>query len=357
MSSHSRNLLILASSANPAALLSSRLSAYMKRSWTALSPCPIAKQLINVHPRKVFYYLTNTPHQPLPENLEEMVALDEKRLTPSLSSGSVDHDEDDAMSRERSRLSPSPEIDLSSPEFDEEHGTFNARHAADSHTNNQNNSHHRLSHNHRSASPPLEGDEREFTQTASSLRERASEEKASRQSSLAAAFSMPTSDESDNNQAPGSPMDEDPLTSISEQNQYEDYFSHDSSRDQEQDIDDAAVAALFGTSPSPSLTSVASSLSSGTTVSSEADILGDSPPSLHSVSGAILTAASATPVDGISSPLKRPFDMVETGFPIMDAKLQLHKTFDFDMVIDSWSDLRSPETVEVDELDEMFADI
>ncbi|OKL62900.1 hypothetical protein UA08_01586 [Talaromyces atroroseus] len=344
----------VANSANPAALLSSRISAYMKRSWTALSPCPIGKELINVHPRKVFYYLTNAPHQPLPENLEDMVALDEKRLTPSLSSSSVDQDEDDAMARERSRLSPSPEIDLSSPEFDEEHDTFNARHSADSHTT-QNNSHHRLSHNHRAASPPLEGDEREFTQTASSLRERASEEKASRQSSLAA-FSMPASDEPEAQADgyPGSPMDEDPLTSISEKNQYEDYFSHGSSRDQEQDIDDAAVAALFGTSPSPSLTSVASSLSSGTTASSEADILGDSP-SLHSVSGAVNTTTSE---DGISSPLKRPFDLVETGFPTMSVMgTKLSRTFDFDMIIDSWSDLRSPETVEVDELDEMFADI
>lgn len=331
----------------------------MKRSWTALSPCPIGKELINVHPRKVFYYLTNTPHQPLPENLEDMVALDEKRLTPSLSSGSVDQDEDDAMARERSRLSPSPEIDLSSPEFEEEHDTFSARHTAGSQTN-QSNSSHRLSHNHRAASPPLEGDEREFTQTASSLRERASEEKASRQSSLVA-LAMPTSDEmqSQVDGYPGSPMDEDTLTSINEKNHYEDYFSHGSARDQEQDPDDAAVATLFGTSPSPSLTSVASSLSSGTTAPSEADFA-EVPRSLHSFGGVAssTSATLTTNLEDIPSALKRPFDMVEAGFPIKSVSdLKQSRTFEFDMIIDSWSDLRSPETVEVDELDEMFGDI
>lgn len=287
--------------------------------------------------------------------------MDEKRLTPSLSSGSVDQDEDDAMTRTRSQLSPSPEIDLSSPEFEEEHGPFHARHSEGSHIN-QNNNPHRLSHNHRAVSPPLEGDEREFTQTASSLRERASEEKASRQSSLAA-VSMPASDESQVQAEgyPGSPMHEDPLTSINEQNHYDDYFSHGGSRDQEQEIDDAAVAALFGTSPSPSLTSVASSLSSGTTAPSETDT-SDVPHSLHSVSGAIPTTTSTpytiTPEDGASASLKRPFDLVETGFstkPTTDLKSS--RMFDFDMIIDSWSDLRSPETIEVDELDEMFGDI
>ncbi|EED19519.1 conserved hypothetical protein [Talaromyces stipitatus ATCC 10500] len=350
----------VANSANPAALLSSRLSTYMKRSWTALSPCPIGKELINVHPRKVFYYLTNTPHQPLPENLEDMVAMDEKRLTPSLSSGSVDQDdEDDAMARERSRLSPSPEIDLSSPEFEVEHDTFNARNGSGSHTN-QNNGHHRLSHNHRAASPPLEGDEREFTQTASSLRERASEEKASRQSSLAA-LSMPTSDESHDAQIhafPGSPMDEDPLTtSISEKSQYGDYLSQGGSNNQEQDLDDAAVATLFGTSPSPSLTSVATSLSSGTTAPSEAE-LADVPLALPTSDLARSNTATATATEGTSpSSLKRSFDMVETGFPTKSVTdFKRSQTFDFEMVIDSWADLRSPETVEVDELDEMFGD-
>ena len=154
-------------------------------------------------------------------------------------------------------------------------------------------------------------------------------------------------------------MDEDPLTtSISEKNQYEDYFSQGGSRDQEQDLDDAAVATLFGTSPSPSLTSVASSLSSGTTAPSEAE-LADVPSTLDSVSGAS-TSDSARPntiVTTTEPSLKRSFDMVETGFPtksVMDLKYS--QTFDFEMVIDSWADLRSPETVEVDELDAMFGD-
>jgi hypothetical protein len=108
---------MLCSSANPAALLSSRLSAYLKRPWSALAPCPLAKELIPVHPRKVFYYLTTCAHQPLPETSDDFIVagVDGKRLTPSVSS--LDQDEEDALARQRS---PSPEVDLSSPEFEDE---------------------------------------------------------------------------------------------------------------------------------------------------------------------------------------------------------------------------------------------
>ena len=90
------------SSVNPAALLSSRLAAYMKRPWTALAPCPIAKELVLIHPRKVYYYLTTFPRQPIPET-DDLAAVDGKQITPSVSS--FDQEEEDAMSRERS---PSP---------------------------------------------------------------------------------------------------------------------------------------------------------------------------------------------------------------------------------------------------------
>jgi hypothetical protein len=353
----------LCSSANPAALLSSRLSSYMKRSWTALSPCPMGKELINVHPRKVFYYLTTYPHQPLPENLDEMVAVDVKQMTPSLSSGSVaqdddDDDEEEAMARERSRLSPSPEIDLSSPEFEEEQHDLNGqdRGNCDASTPGFSGQRaHRLSHNHRAASPPLEGDEREFTQTASSVRERASSEKASRQGSLDVASASASNESQAQQSFPVSPMDEDPM------NEKDDYFSQGAAQNQDNDMEDETVAALFGTSPSPSLASMVSS-SSGTTVSSEADSTADGLLSLkEKIMDSPRGATPSSVVDGdvtISSSLKRPFDMVETGFSVKpDMQPKQLRTFDFDMVIDSWSDLRSPETVEVDELDEMFGDI
>ncbi|CRG92490.1 hypothetical protein PISL3812_09551 [Talaromyces islandicus] len=353
----------VANSANPAALLSSRLSSYMKRSWTALSPCPMGKELINVHPRKVFYYLTTYPHQPLPENLDEMVAVDVKQMTPSLSSGSVaqdDDDEEEAMARERSRLSPSPEIDLSAPEFEEEQHDLEGRDPGSCDTSTPGFSDqraHRLSHNHRAASPPLEGDEREFTQTASSVRERASSEKASRQGSLDVASASPSNESQAQAQSfPVSPMDEDPMTSMTEKDEY---FSHGASHDQDNDMEDETVAALFGTSPSPSL----ASMSSGTTVSSEASSTADGLQSLKqnimdSPRGA--TPSSVVDGDAVPSSLKRPFDLVETGFsvkPDMEPKQLRNFDFDFDMVMDSWNDLRSPETVEVDELDEMFGDI
>lgn len=80
-------------------------------------------------------------------------------------------------------MSPSPEIDLSPPSFDDDEdegsdscsgpstppsGSFSNR----SSIGHDGSEARLLSHNHRAISPPLEGDEREFTQTASSVRER-----------------------------------------------------------------------------------------------------------------------------------------------------------------------------------------
>lgn len=168
------------SSANPAALLSSRLSLYLKRPWTALSPCPLAKELIPVHPRKVFFYLTTTPHQKLPESSDDIIthiSNDLKRLTPSVSSPSVDQDDADQETRVRMQMSPSPEVDLSSPELDQDHTaspptpgeSFSGRSsvARDATIDKP------LRIPHRAPSPPLEADEKGFTETASAVRARA----------------------------------------------------------------------------------------------------------------------------------------------------------------------------------------
>lgn len=90
-----------------------------------------------------------------------------------------------AEDRRRATLSPSPEIDLSAHELDDAllageddyttpptpAGTFSGRSslARDGSNASEEIS---LAHNHRAASPPLEGDEKEFTQTASNMRMR-----------------------------------------------------------------------------------------------------------------------------------------------------------------------------------------
>jgi hypothetical protein len=166
------------SSANPAALLSSRLGLYLKRPWTALAPCPLAKELIPVHPRKVFFYLTTTSHQELPESSNDIIApttSDAKRLTPSVSP-SVNQDDIDLETRERLRMSPSPEVDLSLPDLDDDHSispptpgeSFSGRSSL---TRDGSIAEHGTSQN-RAPSPPLEADEKGFTETATAVRAR-----------------------------------------------------------------------------------------------------------------------------------------------------------------------------------------
>ena len=187
--------LIRSSSANPGALLSSRLAAYLKRpGWTALSPCPLEKELTSVHPRKIYYYLTTIPRQDLPADSSDLFAAPhaiggkggKRIISPSISSASVDEDTEAAEDRKREALSPSPEVDLSNHDFDDiapgpetdyvtpptPGSSFSGRSSLARDGSNGSIPETALSHNHRAASPPLEGDEKEFTQTASSVRMR-----------------------------------------------------------------------------------------------------------------------------------------------------------------------------------------
>jgi len=151
-------------SANPSAIISSRLSTYLKRPWTALAPCPVAKELETVHPRRTYFYLTTYQHQPIPDPTTIQYPS-RAIISPSISSAASRSDEADA--ERRRELSPSPEVDLSSPEFDDVEmvspatpsGSFSGR--VD-----------RISRNHRATSPPLEKDEKEFTQTAVGMQKR-----------------------------------------------------------------------------------------------------------------------------------------------------------------------------------------
>jgi hypothetical protein len=359
----------VANSANPAALLSSRLSAYMKRSWSALAPCPIAKELIPVHPRKVYYYLTTMPRQPLPDNSDDIMipsGMIGKQMTPSVTS--VEQDDEDIFVRQRS---PSPEVDLSSPDFEDEHVNLNGRPDGTARPASDFHAHMRLMHSHRAASPPLEGDEKEFTQTASAVRERASEQKASQGQTGAArsGISEGLSQMDSINVSTSSHLDDSPSSSfsgdrMSDDFEYGDYFSHSGPLDhqspapkQQQGQDDDAACALLGTSPSPSLTSVASSLSSS--APSDAGLDTEVRPQI------------ALPEVAHVSPLKRSIDMLNSGLPDVDIKMsdlaesedkvaikaRPLSNMDVDTAFDSWRELQSPETVEVDELDEMFGEI
>ncbi|KAI1363395.1 hypothetical protein F5Y08DRAFT_340690 [Xylaria arbuscula] len=161
---------IVQQSANPCAIISSRLTTFIKRSgWTTAAPCPLAKELESVHPRRTYFFLTTCPHLPLPDPYAAQLSA---IVTPSLSSsGSTTEDTDNDRRRE---LSLSPEVDLSSPEFDEleDHfpipGTLKMHGAA----SRRHRQIHTLSSRHRADEPPLEKDEKEFTQTADGLQRR-----------------------------------------------------------------------------------------------------------------------------------------------------------------------------------------
>ncbi|KAI7111645.1 hypothetical protein KC324_g19749, partial [Hortaea werneckii] len=171
----STSLPCIEKSANPSALISSRLTAYLQRPWPAISPCPLAKDLSPVHPRRLYFYLTTMPHQPLPDVAEPLLKPN-RIISPSLSSASAADEEDERYARSRAQMSPSPEVDLSSPELDDETqehpeapgGRFSGRNsiARESRASS-------MSHPRRAASPQLEREERDFKQTASQLYEQA----------------------------------------------------------------------------------------------------------------------------------------------------------------------------------------
>lgn len=147
-------------STNPSAMISYCLTTYLRRScWTALSPCPLAKEFDVRHPRRPYYYLSSNPrpNSPPTELLRRIILSPSQTpsSTPSLS-------EDPELDQGRLR-SPSPEIDLSPPpsEFDDELSSFIPHLPFPSHVFDQS-----------SSVPPLEKDEKEFTQTADVLQKR-----------------------------------------------------------------------------------------------------------------------------------------------------------------------------------------
>lgn len=267
---------MIESSANPAAIISSRLSTYLRRTWTALSPCPLGKKLVGSHPKRVYYFLATCPRQPIPVDSGN-VSPAARIISPSLSSAASEEEDADAQSR--ARMSPSPELDLSDYDSNASDPFSNQSHPPT--TAN-------IANNRRAQSPPLEKDEREFTQTASSLQQRRRSQEAER-SARASAESTPQKDV----------VMDDVCQSVEET---EESAARKNSE---------AAAALFG----------------------HLDHLAHSPASVALSSPAV---RSSLPMDMPPPSLKR-------------------KQPRFEMDEDDWA-MNSPESIDVDELDDLFDD-
>ncbi|GAB7350504.1 hypothetical protein MBLNU459_g1098t1 [Dothideomycetes sp. NU459] len=170
------NIAAVEKSANPANLISSRLTSYLNRTWPTISPCPLAKYQSTVHPRPLYYFLTTCPHQPISEMIHSQSILNARRvISPSLSSAADEEETEAKYNRARDHMSPSPEVDLSSPELDDDDSadsvmssSFTGRGSIPrEHPPTSSN----LAHNRRADSPPLEREERDFKQTANQLQE------------------------------------------------------------------------------------------------------------------------------------------------------------------------------------------
>lgn len=279
------------SSANPSAIISSRLTTYIRRPWTALSPCPVGRELVGTHPKRIYFFLTTTPHQPIPEPNEASANanIPSRIISPSLSSAADDSEEDERDRRTRCAMSPSPEVDLSSPELDNESDTttFSGRSSLmrDAPPTN-------MAHNRRAASPPLEKDEREFTATASSLQQR----NRNQQSEKSNVSDVP----------PSSNTDDESLRLANEPESEESAALRNSE----------AAALLFGQSVE----------SNSSATSSAMDF-------------------------GVSSPVLKPVDHALD--PKTDAMEDVRVVNDDSWV---WSDWKNPESIELDELDDLLGD-
>ncbi|KAF2267991.1 hypothetical protein CC78DRAFT_530396 [Lojkania enalia] len=277
---------IVESSANPAAIISSRLATYLKRPWTALSRCPLDKVLVGTHPKRVYYFLTTCPHQPIPADAGNGPAA-ARIISPSLSSAASEEEDLDARSRDR--MSPSPELDLSSPEFDDGSDPFSSHTHPPTTTN--------IAHNRRAQSPPLEKDEKEFTQTASFLQQRRRSQEAELRR------------EREREREASSSTEETQSTDIS----MDDFTEVEETEESAARKNSEAAAALFG--------------------------------QMDHVS-------SFQPEFGASSPVLKAaaliIEMPPPRFKPSEAKME---TDDPEW---SWSDMRSPEHIELDELDDLL---
>lgn len=290
------------SSANPSAIISSRLTNYIKRPWTALAPCPVGKELVGTHPKRIYFFLTTSPHQPIPDQDEMPPPAPVNRIiSPSISSQA---DEEERDARTRSQMSPSPEVDLSTPELEDDDDPmspagsfFSGRNSISRETAPSN-----MSHSRRAQSPPLERDEREFTQTASSLQQQRRTQSKSPE--------VPP------------PAIEEPMADLPQQQPEEETEESAALRNSE------AAAALFG----------------------------------HDPNSAKLLTVGSTPAIG-SSPMIKPQQLdlhintaSKRGVDEMMEDVRIDSSIDGLTADWMWSELQSPENVDLEELDDLFAD-
>ncbi|KAI9663359.1 MAG: hypothetical protein M1831_002643 [Alyxoria varia] len=106
------------SSSNPVAIVSSRLSNYLRRPWTALAPCPLAKEQVNIHPRRVYYYLTTSSRQEIPEYSEHPSPTSVPVISPPASSTHEEDEEQIEQGPQRTRDQPSPSPEFELPDLD-----------------------------------------------------------------------------------------------------------------------------------------------------------------------------------------------------------------------------------------------
>ncbi|TGZ81441.1 hypothetical protein EX30DRAFT_348634 [Ascodesmis nigricans] len=146
-------------SANPQAIISSRLTNYLRRTHTR-SPCLLQKQLVTeFHPKRLYYFLATIPRQPFPKYENEFMR--------AIVSPAPSDDEE-----ERRRREDSPEVDLSSHELDDnedgdESDSTDSLSSSSVISRDRTRSPSEFSSRHNPMnSIGLERDEREFTQSA-----------------------------------------------------------------------------------------------------------------------------------------------------------------------------------------------
>ncbi|RPA83674.1 hypothetical protein BJ508DRAFT_56740 [Ascobolus immersus RN42] len=187
-----RMLAIVENSANPHAIISSRLNQYLKR--PGQKRCLLAKELITTHPKRIYFYLTNCERQAIPTQDEAAAFMRQTIVSPAPSD-----DERERTPRERS---PSPDVDFM---FDDDL-------IADTRPTTAKV----ILTERRFMSPPLEGDEREFTQSAINIKRRSASRELEEQRRLKRSRDEMDSEES---------KDVDPLGISSELDAADDVYS------------------------------------------------------------------------------------------------------------------------------------
>lgn len=326
----------------------------------------------------MFFYLTTCPPQAVADDCDDVVAAmmqkhsamsSSRDPSEAIDSSEEEEDNDDEQlvgagpfgyrRRRRSQMSPSPELDLNDTIFsDQDCEACDLMPGSESHGHNlHHHNHHRHSaahpygvcgghrrivalHNSREMTPPLEGDEEEFTRTATSVRERTSNNKA-------------TAD-NDESAVDKTPQRNLPPSRITLDGESETQHLHSDAMEG-MDWFDSSIMTDQGGVPDISFSSASSTASDiddaqkFTTAESD-DVLrtGTSVDPQATDKPAVLSQGLDT---NLSEVKDKPVPSVFDSWPSNKRPISAVDVVDFE----TWDDLRSPETVDVDELDQYFA--